>query len=174
LELVSCAVIVAERNAEPIDATDGALPDPWVRGRCCGGLSFGRFDQRIGGHTMKKMLAEFKEFVSKGDIVMIAVGLIMALYFAKIVDALLVGVINPIIAAIFGESNFEQIGFDIGDARISIGLVIDAAISFVVVALVLYLIVKAYNKMKSDDGDAAPTQVELLTEIRDQLRANAD
>jgi large conductance mechanosensitive channel len=123
---------------------------------------------------MKKMLAEFKEFISRGDIVMIAVGLIMALYFAKIVDALLVGVINPIIAAIFGESNFEQIGFDIGDARISIGLVIDAAISFVVVALVLYLIVKAYNKMKSDDGDAAPTQVELLTEIRDQLRANAD
>lgn len=123
---------------------------------------------------MKKMLAEFKEFISRGDIVMIAVGLIMALYFAKIVDALLVGVINPIIAAIFGKSNFQQIGFDIGDARISIGLVIDAAISFVVVAFVLYLIVKAYNKMKSDDGDASPTQVELLTEIRDQLRANAD
>jgi large conductance mechanosensitive channel len=123
---------------------------------------------------MKKMLAEFKEFISRGDIVMIAVGLIMALYFAKIVDALLVGVINPIIAAIFGKSNFQQIGFDIGDARISIGLVIDAAISFVVVAFVLYLIVKAYNKMKSGDDDAAPTQVELLTEIRDQLRANAD
>jgi large conductance mechanosensitive channel len=120
------------------------------------------------------MLAEFKEFISRGDIVMIAVGLIMALYFAKIVDALLVGVINPIIAAIFGKSNFQQIGFDIGDARISIGLVIDAAISFVVVAFVLYLIVKAYNKMKSGDDDAAPTQVELLTEIRDQLRANAD
>jgi large conductance mechanosensitive channel len=123
---------------------------------------------------MKKMLAEFKEFISRGDIVMIAVGLIMALYFAKIVDALLVGVINPIIAAIFGKSNFQQIGFDIGDARISIGLVIDAAISFVVVAFVLYLIVKAYNKMKSGDDDTAPTQVELLTEIRDQLRANAD
>jgi large conductance mechanosensitive channel len=149
-------------------------PPPWVVRGCCDGLSFGRFDHRIGGHTMKKMLAEFKEFISKGDIVMIAVGLIMALYFAKIVDALLVGVINPIIAAIFGKSNFQQIGFDIGDARISIGLVIDAAISFVVVAFVLYLIVKAYNKLKSGGDDAAPTQVELLTEIRDQLRANAD
>ena len=53
--------------------------------------------------------------------VTIAVGLIMALYFAKIVDALLNGVINPIIAAIFGESSFTNIGFNIGDARISIG-----------------------------------------------------
>ena len=81
---------------------------------------------------MNKMLAEFKEFIRKGDVVTIAVGLIMALYFAKIVDAVLNGVINPIIAAIFGESNYSTIGFDIGDARISIGLVIDAAISFVV------------------------------------------
>ena len=78
---------------------------------------------------MKNMIDEFKEFMSKGDVVTIAVGLIMALYFQKIVEALLDGVINPIIAAIFGESNFTQIGFDIGDARISIGLVIDAASS---------------------------------------------
>lgn len=120
---------------------------------------------------MKRMTAEFKEFINKGNIVMIAVGLIMALYFAKIVDALLVGVINPIIAAIFGESNFQAIGFDIGDARISIGLVIDAAISFVVVALVLFLIVKAYNRMR-DDEDAPPSEVDLLTEIRDELRSS--
>jgi large conductance mechanosensitive channel len=140
------------------------------RGRC-GELSDGRLDHRIGGATMKRMTAEFKEFINKGNIVMIAVGLIMALYFAKIVDALLVGVINPIIAAIFGESNFAQIGFDVGDARISIGLVIDAVISFVVVAFVLYLIVKAYNRMRADD-DAPPTEVDLLTEIRDELRAS--
>ena len=57
---------------------------------------------------MKKMLDEFKEFISKGDVVTIAVGLILALYFAKIVEALLNGVINPIIAAIFGESNYAK------------------------------------------------------------------
>ena len=120
---------------------------------------------------MKNMMTEFKEFIDKGDVVTIAVGLILALYFGKIVDAILEGVINPIIAAIFGQSDYRNIGFDLGDARISIGLVIDAAISFVVVAFILFLMIKAYNKTQEpaaeDDG---PSEVELLTEIRDSLR----
>ena len=120
---------------------------------------------------MKNMLAEFKEFIDKGNVVTIAVGFILALYFAKIVDALLNGVINPIIAAIFGESNFTDIGFDIGDARISIGLVIDAAISFIAVAFILFLIIKAYNKWKGPEEPGGPTEIELLTEIRDALRS---
>ncbi len=121
------------------------------------------------------MIQEFKDFINKGDVVTIAVGLIMALYFAKIVDAILNGVINPIIAAIFGESNFTAIGFDVGEARISIGLVIDAAISFVVVAFILFLLIKAYNRSKAPEvaEESGPTEVELLTEIRDQLRANS-
>jgi large conductance mechanosensitive channel len=121
---------------------------------------------------MKNMLAEFKEFIRKGDVVTIAVGLVMALYFAKIVDALLNGVINPIIAAIFGKTTFTEIGFDIGDSRIIVGLVIDAAISFVVVAFILYLILKAYNQWrKPEEAVAGPTEIELLTEIRDSLRS---
>lgn len=119
---------------------------------------------------MKKLLDEYKDFINKGDVVVIAVGLIMALYFAEIVNAILNGVILPIIAAIFGETNFANIGFDIGDAFISIGLVIDAAIKFVVVALILFLIVKAYNAWRDDDEEAGPTEIELLTEIRDSLR----
>jgi len=119
---------------------------------------------------VKKLLDEYKDFINKGDVVVIAVGLIMALYFAEIVNAILNGVILPIIAAIFGETNFANIGFDIGDAFISIGLVIDAAIKFVVVALILFLIVKAYNAWRDDDEEAGPTEIELLTEIRDSLR----
>ena len=118
------------------------------------------------------MLTEFKDFINKGNVLMIAVGLILALYFAKIVDAFLNGVINPIIAAIFGEANFADIGFDVGDARISIGLVIDAIISFVVVALVLFLIVKAYNRSRRDDPAAGPTDNELLVQIRDLLASH--
>ena len=79
----------------------------------------------------------------------------MALYFADR-RRILVGVINPIIAAIFGKSNFTEIGFDIGDARISVGLVIDAVISFVVVAFILFLIVKAYNKWRGAAGRPRP------------------
>jgi large conductance mechanosensitive channel len=117
------------------------------------------------------MLQEFKDFISKGNVVAIAVGLVMALYFQKIVDAVLEGVINPIIAAIFGEANFRDIGFDIGDARISIGLVIDAIISFVAVAFFLFLVVKAYNRWRRDDPTAGPTDNDLLVQIRDLLAA---
>ena len=119
------------------------------------------------------MFREYKDFVNRGNVVTIAVGLVMALYFQKIVEALLDGVIIPIIAAIFGETSFEDIGFDIGDARISIGLVIDAAISFVVVAFILFLVVKAYNSYvaKPDEEVTGDTELSLLTEIRDELRS---
>ena len=97
---------------------------------------------------MRKLVKDFGDFVNKGNVITIAVGLVMALYFQKIIEVLLDGVINPIIAAIFGKSTFTDIGFDIGDARISIGLVIDAVISFIVVAFILFLIVQAYNRMR--------------------------
>ncbi len=61
------------------------------------------------------MLKEFRDFIAKGNVIMIAVGLMLALYFQTIVDAVLNGVINPLIAAIFGENNFTKIGFNIGD-----------------------------------------------------------
>src|SRR5688572_4193110 len=120
---------------------------------------------------MKDMVAEFKAFIMKGDIVMIAAAFVMALYFKAIIDQIVAGVIDPIIAAIVGESSLESFGFDIGDARISIGLVIQAIIDFIIVALVLFFIVKAYNRWRREEEAAGPSEVELLTDIRDELRA---
>ena len=92
--------------------------------------------------------------------------------------------INPLIAGIVGESNFTNIGLNLGDPPepgqgaaggdkdISIGLVIDAAISFVAVAFFLFLIIKAYNKYAAApaaETPAGPTEIDLLTEIRDSL-----
>ena len=120
---------------------------------------------------MKKVWEEFKEFLNKGDFITIAVGLVMALYFQHIVDALLQGVINPIIAAIFGKPDYRNIGFDIGDARISIGLVIDAIITFIVVGLILFFILKAYNRMRrTKDQPEMDTELTVLREIRDELQ----
>jgi len=116
------------------------------------------------------MLAEFKDFIKQGNILQVAIGLVLALYAQKIIDALLNGVIYPIIAAIFGKPDFRAIGFDIGDAFISIGLVIDAFISFVIVAFILFLIVKAWNKSNPPEADG-PSETDLLIEIRDALRA---
>jgi large conductance mechanosensitive channel len=118
------------------------------------------------------MWKDFKAFINKGNVVMIAVGLVMALYFQQIVNAVLDGVINPIIAAIFGKTSYEEIGFDIGEARISIGLVIDALISFLAVAFFLFLVVRLYDKYVAKPApgeEPAPTDNDLLTEIRDIL-----
>jgi len=122
---------------------------------------------------MKKFYADFREFINGGDVVMIAVGLIMALYFKAIIDALLDGIIKPIIAAAFGKNELNNVGFYINKAFFSVGKVLDAALNFVFVALVLFLIVKAYNQFKAKQAEetpAGPSEVELLTEIRDALR----
>ena len=82
---------------------------------------------------MKKLWAEFKDFMNQGDFVTIAVGLIIALQIVAVVKAIIDGIISPILSAIVGKNSFEEFGFDIGDARISIGLVIAALINFVVI-----------------------------------------
>jgi large conductance mechanosensitive channel len=122
---------------------------------------------------MKKLFGEYRDFINQGNVITIAVGLVMALYFKSIVDAFINGVIMPIVSAIVGEESFEEIGFSIGDAFISIGLVIQAIIMFVVVALVLFLIIKAYNTYlaKPDEEATSETEISLLTEIRDELRS---
>jgi large conductance mechanosensitive channel len=123
-------------------------------------------------HDMKKLIDEFKAFINQGDVVTIAVGLVLALAFKDIIDKIIAGIITPIIAAIFGKSDYSRIGFDLGDSFISIGLVIGAIIDFICIALVLFLIVRAYNHWKGvqDETDPGPTEIELLGEIRDELR----
>lgn len=115
------------------------------------------------------LLAEFKDFINERDVITVAVGLIMALYTKAIVDAILAGVLFPIISAIFGKADISEIGFYIRDARISIGLVITAIINFVLVALLLFVIVRVWSKVWIKKA-AGPTEVEILAEIRDELR----
>lgn len=124
---------------------------------------------------MKKIWAEFQAFLNQGDFVTIAVGLIIALQVKDVVDSIIVGIIDPILSAILGKQNLADFGFDIGNARISIGLVISALITLVVVLAILFLIIKAYNGMKRrQPGDADETELSVLREIRDGMnRGNA-
>ena len=123
---------------------------------------------------MKKLWAEFKDFMNQGDFVTIAVGLIIALQTVAVVKAIIDGVISPILSAIVGKNSFDQFGFDIGDARISIGLVISALINFVVILAIVFLLLKGWNAMKrrtpEDDTD---TELSVLREIRDSLNRGA-
>ena len=120
---------------------------------------------------MKSFLTEFKEFISKGNLVELAVAFVMALFFVPIVTAIVEGVLLQLIAGIFGQPNFDSIGFDVGDAFVSIGSVITAVVNFVIVAFVCFLIVKAYNHLRDEvEEETGPTELDLLTQIRDELR----
>jgi large conductance mechanosensitive channel len=121
---------------------------------------------------MKKYLDEFKAFAFGGNLVPLAIAFLMATAFAPVVKAFADGVIMNLIAAIFGKPNFDSIGIDVGDSRLMIGSVITALVSFLVIAVVCFLIVKAYNKVNPPEEVAAgPSEIELLTEIRDSLRS---
>ena len=118
------------------------------------------------------MLQEFKDFINKGNLVDLAVAFVLGAAFSTVVTAFTEGVVGGIIAAIFGKPSVGAIGFDIGKGRIQVGLVIDAIINFLVVAFVMFLVVRAYTKMRAAGPPAGPTQEEiLLAEIRDAIKA---
>lgn len=120
------------------------------------------------------MLKEFREFAMKGNLIDVAVGLVLALAFTGLVNAFIDGIIMPLIAAIFGKPNFDAIVWTIGSGKdatqILVGSFLTAIVNFLVIAWVLFLIVKAANRFrKPAEEPTGPTEVELLTQIRDSL-----
>ncbi len=117
------------------------------------------------------MIEEFKDFINKGGVFQAAVGLIMALAFVPVVDGLVKFILMPIIAAIFGQPDFSSIGFNLGDSRVFVGAWINTIISFVIIAAVVFMLIKAYMSFsKPAEEDAGPSEVDLLVEIRDSLK----
>lgn len=122
---------------------------------------------------MKSLLNEFKDFVNRGNLLELAIAVVLATAFAPVVTSIVDNILMPIIAAIFGQPDFSDLGIDIGDARINYGIPLTLIISFLIIAFVCFLVVKAYNKMQKQQeaADSGPTEIELLTEIRDALRS---
>jgi large conductance mechanosensitive channel len=118
------------------------------------------------------VLKEFKEFLTKGNLIEIAVGLILALAFKAVVDSVVGDIFTPIIGAIFGQADFGDLTIKIGDAHIFYGRFINAVISFVIIGLVLFLVMKLYNAVRRNTPAPEPDEeILLLREIRDSLRA---
>ena len=123
---------------------------------------------------MKNFFKEFKEFISKGNLVEVAVAFVLGLAFKAVIDAFMTGIVNPIIGLILGKPNLDDVlTFTVRDSTISIGLVLTQIVSLIIVGFVLFLIVKAYNRMRGPEPDAGPDEIALLTEIRDELRARS-
>ena len=124
---------------------------------------------------MKKFLNEFKAFISRGNVMSMAVGIIVGGAFTAIVNSLVNDIITPIIGVIMGGIDFSGIKFAVGDANIMFGNFIQAVVNFLLTAFVLFSVIKALNafeKKKEEEPAAppAPSKEELLlTEIRDLL-----
>jgi large conductance mechanosensitive channel len=123
---------------------------------------------------MSNLWNDFKKFLMQGDLVAIAVAFILGAAFKTVVDSLVANVFTPIIGGIFGQTDFSGLTLDIGDIRIGYGSFLNAVISFVIIGLTLFVVVKVYEKMKSlrspEDVAEDPTEVDLLVEIRDLLK----
>ena len=122
---------------------------------------------------MKKFIEEFKEFISKGNVLDLAIGVVIGGAFTAIVNSLVNDVIMPIVGIILGGVDFSGLSLQIGDASLTYGNFIQAVINFLLVALVLFTIVKAANKFKkqAEETPAEPTEeVKLLTAIEKELK----
>lgn len=117
------------------------------------------------------MMSEFKDFASKGSLVDMAVGIIIGAAIGKMVGALVDSILMPIIGVVLGGVDFSLLSIAVGDAQIGYGAFIQALIDFLIIAFVIFLIIKALNNMKkASDADDSPDEVALLTEIRDLLK----
>ena len=101
---------------------------------------------------MKNLLAEFKAFAFKGNVVELAVAVILGLAFNTIVQSLTNDVLMQIIAGIFGQPNFAKLSFGLGDAQIRYGAFLNAVVNFVLVAAVLFFVVKVANRALRPKG----------------------
>ncbi len=132
---------------------------------------------------MKGFIKEFKEFITKGDVMSMAVGIIIGGAFTAIITSLTEDVIGPVIGMIIGGVDFSSWGVTVGDATILFGNFIQAIINFLITAVVLFFIMKGFNSFKDKAEKLAkkgkeeeakeeeiPEDIKLLTEIRDALK----
>ncbi|MBP3222486.1 MAG: large conductance mechanosensitive channel protein MscL [Actinomycetaceae bacterium] len=127
------------------------------------------------------MIKGFKEFISQGNVIDLAVGVIIGGAFSTIVTGLVDGVINPLIAAIFGKPDFNSVGeFTLNGTVIQPGIIITAIINFLLIAFALYFFLvvpmNKLNAMKKKEkevevSEEPSAEIQLLTEIRDSLVA---
>lgn len=122
-------------------------------------------------------LQEFKSFAMRGNVIDLAVGVIIGGAFGAIVSAVVDHVLMPVIGMITGGINFDMLSIKVGEAELKYGMAITALVKFLAIAFFLFLIIKAINKMKREEPPAAPpkpaeptTTEKLLMEIRDALK----
>lgn len=129
---------------------------------------------------MKKFISEFKEFISKGNVLDMAVGVIIGGAFSKIVSSLVNDVMMPIIGIIIGGHDFSNLSIKVGNAKIMYGSFLQNVVDFLIVAFCLFIVIKIINRFKKkqekiENKESIKTpseEVILLSEIRDLLKTD--
>lgn len=123
------------------------------------------------------MWQEFKKFALKGNVIDLAVGVIIGGAFGKIVSSLVNDLIMPLIGVLLGGVDFTKLSFPFGDAVIKYGLFIQTVVDFLIVAFTIFMVIRFFNRFKRKAEETPVVTVdqkeELLKEIRDLLKQGA-
>jgi large conductance mechanosensitive channel len=128
---------------------------------------------------MKGLLSDFRTFIMKGNVLDLAVAVIIGIAFNAVVNSLVNDVVMQIIAAIFGKPNFDDLTFTIGDGVVYYGRFLTALVNFLIIAATIFVIVRAFEQLQKrrrgteEELEDRPEEIVLLSEIRDLLRDNA-
>lgn len=126
---------------------------------------------------MKIFIEEFKAFAMKGNVIELAVAVVIGTAFGKIVSSLVTNIITPFLGILLGGIDFSNLQLIVGDTAITYGVFIQSIVDFVIISLVIFLAIKAVSRLHEKE-EAKPvaekivepsTEVKLLTEIRDSL-----
>lgn len=123
---------------------------------------------------MKKFLKEFKEFATKGNVMDLAIAVIIGGAFSKIVSSLVVDIMTPLIGLLLGGTDFSNLMIKVEDSKIMYGLFLQNVFDFVVIALVIFTLIKVMSRFKKKEEKKQEVVIsneeKLLTEIRDFLK----
>ena len=122
------------------------------------------------------MIKEFKKFISRSNVVDLAIGVVIGGAFSKIVSSLVDNIIMPIVGIIIGGIDFSNLTIKINDAKIEYGLFLQNIVDFLIVAFCIFIVIKAFNKIthKKEENKVKEKsdEVKILEEIRDTLQKN--
>ena len=129
------------------------------------------------------MFKEFRDFISRGSVIDLAIGVIIGAAFTAIINSLVDDMFMPLIGALLGGVHFEGLAFQVGEASINYGMFIQAVINFFLIALIIFFTLRAIlavekelgmEKEKEAEAEPEPQEdVQLLTEIRDLLKESS-
>jgi len=126
---------------------------------------------------MKNMIQEFKTFISRGNVIDLAVGVVVGNAFKDIVNSLVDNIIMPVVGILIGGIDFSKLGLTVFDVKIQFGLLLQSIVDFLIIAFCIFMAIKVINKFtrkkEKKEEEKTPVksdEVKLLEEIRDLLK----